>query len=75
MNDKNKQNLLSVDEALDILLQGAQPVHAVEDVMDNALKTHFHEMHEPQHALQNLADALPAPAARPASAALARSRR
>jgi chemotaxis protein MotA len=24
------------------------------------MKTHFHEMHEPQHALQNLADALPA---------------
>ncbi len=28
--------------------------------MDNAMKTHFHEMHEPQHALQSLADALPA---------------
>ena len=28
--------------------------------MDNAMKTHFHEAHEPQHALQSLADALPA---------------
>ena len=35
-------------------------VHAVEDVMDHSMKTHFHEMSEPQHALQNLADALPA---------------
>jgi chemotaxis protein MotA len=32
----------------------------VEEVMDNAMKTHFHELHEPQHALQGLADALPA---------------
>jgi chemotaxis protein MotA len=35
-------------------------VHAVEEVMDNAIKTHHHEVAEPQHALQNLADALPA---------------
>jgi chemotaxis protein MotA len=32
----------------------------VEEVMDNALKTHFHELHGPHHALQGLADALPA---------------
>ena len=35
-------------------------VHAVEKVMDNAMKSHFHEMHEPQHALTTLADSLPA---------------
>jgi len=29
-------------------------------VMDNAMKTHFHHLREPQHALQGLADALPA---------------
>ncbi|MFV0643415.1 MAG: flagellar motor stator protein MotA [Sphingomonadaceae bacterium] len=43
-----------------VVSSGSLEVHAVEDVMDNALKTHFHELHEPQHALQNLADALPA---------------
>lgn len=43
-----------------VVSSGTLQVHAVEEVMDNAMKTHFHEMHEPQHALQNLADALPA---------------
>lgn len=43
-----------------VVSSGTLDVRAVEDVMDNALKTHFHEMHEPQHALQGLADALPA---------------
>jgi chemotaxis protein MotA len=39
---------------------GTLETHAVEEVMDNAMKTHFHELHEPQHALESLADALPA---------------
>lgn len=43
-----------------VVSSGTLEVHAVEDVMDNAMKTHFHEFHEPQHAIQNLADALPA---------------
>jgi chemotaxis protein MotA len=43
-----------------VVSSGTLEVHAVEDVMDNAMKTHFHELNEPQHALQNLADALPA---------------
>jgi chemotaxis protein MotA len=43
-----------------VVSSGTLEVHAVEDVMDNAMKTHFHEMHEPQHNLANLADALPA---------------
>ncbi|HEY6869745.1 MAG TPA: flagellar motor stator protein MotA [Novosphingobium sp.] len=43
-----------------VVSSGTLDVHAVEEVMDNAMKTHFHEMHEPQHALQGLADALPA---------------
>lgn len=43
-----------------VVSSGTLEVHAVEDVMDNAMKTHFHELHEPQHALQTLADALPA---------------
>jgi len=33
MNDKNKPNLLSVDEALDFLLRAAEPVQAVEEVL------------------------------------------
>ena len=43
-----------------VVSSGTLEVHAVEDVMDNAMKSHFHELHEPQHAIQNLADALPA---------------
>lgn len=43
-----------------VVSSGTLDPHAVEEVMDNALKTHFHELHEPQHALQSLADALPA---------------
>lgn len=43
-----------------VVSSGTLDTHAVEEVMDNAMKTHFHELHEPQHALQSLADALPA---------------
>jgi chemotaxis protein MotA len=43
-----------------VVSSGTLEVHAVEEVMDNAMKTHFHEMSEPQHTLQGLADALPA---------------
>ena len=43
-----------------VVSSGTLEVNAVEDVMDNALKGTFHEMGEPQHNLQNTADALPA---------------
>lgn len=43
-----------------VVSSGTLQPHAVEEVMDNAMKTHFHEAHEPQHALQTMADALPA---------------
>ena len=43
-----------------VVSSGTLETHAVEEVMENAMKTHFHEMQEPQHALQGLADALPA---------------
>ena len=43
-----------------VVSSGTLEVHAVEEVMDNAMKSHFHEMHEPQHALTTLADGLPA---------------
>jgi len=43
-----------------VVSSGTLEVHAVEVVMDNAMKTHFHEQCEAHHALQGLADALPA---------------
>jgi chemotaxis protein MotA len=43
-----------------VVSSGTLETHAVEEVMDHAMKTQFHEMEEPQHALQNMADALPA---------------
>lgn len=58
----NKELTALICDTLTLIVvsSGTLEVHAVEEVMDNAMKTHFHEMHEPQHALQNLADALPA---------------
>lgn len=53
-------SLISDTLTLIVVSSGTLEVHAIEEVMDNAMKTTFHEMHEPQHALQNLADALPA---------------
>ncbi len=53
-------DLIADTLTLIVVSSGTLEVHAVEEVMDNAMKTHFHEMHEPQHALQTLADALPA---------------
>ncbi len=52
--------LISDTLMLIVVSSGNLETHAVEEVMDNAMKTHFNEMHEPQHALQGLADALPA---------------
>ncbi len=58
----NKELTALICDTLTLIVvsSGTLEVHAVEEVMDNAMKTHFHEMHEPQHALQGLADALPA---------------
>lgn len=58
----NKELVALIADALTLIVvsSGTLDVRAVEDVMDNALKTHFHEMHEPQHALTGLGDALPA---------------
>jgi chemotaxis protein MotA len=58
----NKPLISVIADTLTLIVvsSGTLEVHAVEDVVDNALKQHFHEMHEPQHALSSLADALPA---------------
>ena len=59
---KNKALIALICDTLTLIVvsSGTLETHAVEEVMDNALKTHFHEMHEPQHGLQTLSDALPA---------------
>ncbi len=58
----NKPLIALICDTLTLIVvsSGTLAVHAVEEVMDNAMKTHFHEMNEPHHALQGLADALPA---------------
>lgn len=43
-----------------VISSGTLDPHAVEEVMDNALKTHHHEAKQPADAIQTLADALPA---------------
>lgn len=43
-----------------VVSSGTLDVHAVEEVMDNSIKTHHHEVQGPQTTLQGLADALPA---------------
>ena len=45
---------------LTVVSSGALEPHAIDEVMDNAIRTQLHELDEPAHALQNLADALPA---------------
>jgi chemotaxis protein MotA len=58
----NKPLIALIADTLTLIVvsSGTLEVHAVEEVMDNAMKSHFHEMHEPQHALTTLADGLPA---------------
>lgn len=58
----NKPLVALIADTLTLIVvsSGTLEVHAVEEVMDNAMKTHFHELQEPQHAMQGLADALPA---------------
>ena len=58
--NKPLTSLISDTLTLIVVSSGTLEVYAVEEVMDNAMKSHFHEMHEPQHALAGLADALPA---------------
>ncbi|WP_017665876.1 flagellar motor stator protein MotA [Porphyrobacter sp. AAP82] len=43
-----------------VVSSGTLDTHAVEDIIDSAIKTQLHEMDEPQHMIQSLADALPA---------------
>lgn len=58
--NKPLTNLICDTLTLIVVSSGTLEVHAVEEVMDNAMKTHFHEMNEAGHILTSLADALPA---------------
>ncbi len=53
-------DLIADTLTLIVVSSGTLETHAIEEVMDNAMKTHFAQLHEPQHALQTMADALPA---------------
>jgi len=60
MKDQALIHLISDTIRLIVISSGTLDPHAVEDVMDNAIKTHHHEAIGPADNLQNLADALPA---------------
>ncbi len=53
-------NLIADTFTLLVVSSGSLETHAVEEVMDNTIKTYLHDLDEPAHALQNLADSLPA---------------
>ena len=53
-------NLIADTLRLVVVSSGTLDVHAVEEVMDHAIKTHHHEVEGPQQTLTSLADSLPA---------------
>ena len=60
MKDSTLIHLITDTLRLVVISSGNLDPHAVEDVMDNSLKTHHHDAIKPADMLQNLADALPA---------------
>jgi chemotaxis protein MotA len=60
MTDTALIHLICDTLRLVVVSSGTLDPHAVEDVMDNSLKTHHHEAIRPADNLQSLADALPA---------------
>jgi len=58
--DHGLTNLICDTLRLVVVSSGTLDPHAVEEVMDNGLKTHHHEAIRPADNLQGLADALPA---------------
>ncbi len=59
-SDKVIRELICDPLTLMVVSSGTLDTNAVEDVIDNAIKTQLHEMEEPEHAIQSLADAFPA---------------
>jgi chemotaxis protein MotA len=60
LKDDTLVHLVADTLRLVVVSSGTLDPHAVEDVMDNALKTHHHDAIRPANTLQGLADALPA---------------
>jgi chemotaxis protein MotA len=60
LKDQTLVHLICDTLRLVVVSSGTLNPHAVEEVMDNAIKTHHHDAMRPVNALQNLADALPA---------------
>lgn len=59
-SDEAVVNLICDPLTLMVVSSGTLDTHAVEDIIDNAIKTQLHEMEEPEHTIQSLADAFPA---------------
>jgi chemotaxis protein MotA len=59
-NDPVVTSMICDPLTLLVVSSGTLDTHAVEDVIDSAIKTQLHEMDEPAHMIQSLADALPA---------------
>ena len=60
LKDATLVHLICDTLRLVVVSSGTLDPHAVEEVMDNGLKTHHHDAVRPADMLQNLADALPA---------------
>lgn len=60
LKDQTLIHLICDTLRLVVVSSGTLDPHAVEDVMDSALKNHHHHAIKPADGLQNLADALPA---------------
>ena len=60
LKDDTLVHLISDTLRLVVVSSGTLDPHAVEEVMDNALKSHHHHSMKPAEGLQSLADALPA---------------
>ena len=58
--DHTLTNLIADTLRLVVVSSGTLDVHAVEEVMDNMIKTHHHEVEGPHGTMTSLADALPA---------------
>jgi len=59
-SDETVAGLICDPLTLMVVSSGTLDTHAIEDIIDNAIKTQLHEMEEPEHAIQSLADAFPA---------------
>jgi chemotaxis protein MotA len=60
LKDQTLIHLIADTLRLVVVSSGTLDPHAVDDVMDNNLKTHHHDTIRPADTLQSLADALPA---------------